>query len=148
MVHSTLDPFPLSPMTTFFSSLSAYGDWSLLALRIAVGAVFLVHGLPKLKNPGRVASGLGMSAGFGTLLGLAETLGGAAVLIGLWTQLGALALAVVMLGALYFKVVQWNLPFSATDKMGWEFDLALLASALVLMTLGSGTVALDPMFGW
>lgn len=124
-----------------------YVDWGLLVLRIALGAIFIVHGLPKLKNPAGIAGAIGAPAGMGLALGLAETLGGLSVLLGLLTQLGALAIMVVMLGALHFKINRWNSPFTAMDKTGWEFDLLILASAALLLFSGAGAFALDPWLG-
>ena len=70
---------------------------------------------------------------------------GLSVLFGLLTQLGALAIAVVMAGALHYKINKWRMPFTAMDKTGWEFDLVLLASALLLIATGAGTISLDWM---
>lgn len=139
--------FLLPPFPMLFSSLYFYGDFGLLALRLVLAAIFLVHGLPKLKNPAGIAQAIGASSGMGLAVGLAETLGGVSVGLGVFTQLGAAALAVVMLGALYFKINRWQMPFTAMDKMGWEFDLLLLASALLLVVSGAGSLSLDPALG-
>ncbi len=120
-----------------------YANWGVLALRIALGVIFVVHGLPKLKNPAGIASGIGMPSWFGVVIGLFETLGGLAVLFGLFTQFGALAIAIVMVGAIYHKIVKWHVPFTAMDKMGWEFDLILLGAALLLLCTGPGMIALE-----
>lgn len=119
----------------------------LLALRIALGAVFIYHGFPKLKNPRAMATAFGNpnAVWFPAVLGFFETLSGVAVLLGLFTQLAAAVLALVMLGALYHKIVKWNIPFMAHDKTGWEFDLALLAIALALFFLGAGQISLDAL---
>lgn len=130
-----------------FSSLSGFSDLSLLILRIAIGSVFIVHGPPKLKNPAGIAGSIGAPVWFGTLLGLGETVGGIGVLVGLLTSLSALVLAIVMLGALYFKIEKWHMPFTAMDKTGWELDLVLFASALVLLTMGPGAIALSAALG-
>ena len=119
--------------------------WSILFLRIALGAIFIVHGMPKLKNSATMAAGMGMTASMVWAVGLAETVGGISVLVGLLAHIGALAIAVVMGGALHYKINKWNVPFSAMDKMGWEFDLILLAAALAIATVGAGTLSLDWM---
>jgi len=82
-----------------------------------------------------------------TLVGLIETVGAIAVLIGLFTPLGALGLAVIMVGALHYKINKWHVPFTAMEKMGWEFDLILLAAALLLMTTGAGPLSVDASLG-
>ncbi len=129
----------------FFYSLM---PWTMLLLRIAIGSIFVVHGLPKLKNPGQMGAGIGMSSGMVTVIGLVETIGAVAVIIGLLTPLGALGLAVIMAGAIYYKTQKWHVPFTAMDKMGWEFDLILLAAALLLMTTGAGPLSVDAVLGW
>jgi putative oxidoreductase len=130
---------------SYLSILYPYGDWALLILRLALGVIFLVHGVPKFKNPAGVAGAIGMPAWFGTVIALFETLGGASVLLGLLTPLGALLIAVIMIGAIYNKSMKWNIPFSKQGIMGWEFDLILLAAAIVLMSLGAGVISVDAM---
>jgi putative oxidoreductase len=120
-----------------FPSLYAYSDLGLLALRIAIGLLFLAHGLPKLS---------GKMGGFMTLVGVVETVGALGVIVGFYTQIAALGLAVVMLGAIYRKIFDWHVPFSATDKMGWEVDLTLLAASILLMTNGPGAYSAEKMW--
>ncbi len=117
--------------------------WAMLALRIALAAVFFVHGPPKIQNSQQMAGGMGMSAGMVWLVGLLETLGAVSVLLGLFTQIGALALVVVMIGAIYCKIQKWHVPFSKTGTMGWEFDLVILTAAFVLATTGAGPLSVD-----
>lgn len=131
-----------------FPSLLAYDDYGFLALRIALGVIFIVHAIPKLKNPAGIAGAIGAPVWFGTLVGLGEVGGSLLVLLGLFTQVGALILAVVMVGATYLKIVRWNMPFTAMDKVGWEFDLMLFASALLLLLTGPGSLALEGMFSF
>ncbi len=117
--------------------LNGFGDLGLLVLRIALGIVFLMHGIPKLKMKGSWL-----------LLGIAETSGGLAIVFGFLTQLAALGLAIVMLGAIYMKISKWKVPFTAKDKLGWEYDWALLGIALALVFLGAGYFSLDAMFSF
>lgn len=125
-----------------FPQLSAYTDLGLLALRLAVAAIFLVHAMPKLKKPEGMAAGMGWPKGGVQLLGVAEALGGLSVLSGFYLQLGALLIAVIMLGATYLKIFKWKAPFAAMDKTGWELDLILLGAALALATVGGGAINL------
>ena len=127
--------------------IEGFADLGLLALRIALGAVFIYHGLPKLRNSGAMAKAMGFPAVAILLLGAVEALGGLASLAGFWTQIAGIGLAVVMLGALYHKLAKWKVPFSAHDKMGWEFDLVLLAGAIALVALGAGAYSADAMLG-
>jgi putative oxidoreductase len=114
--------------------LSDYSGWGTVALRIVVGIVFVVHGWPKVKNPSGIAKAVWGGITFiGLLQGLVEFLGGVAVILGLWVAPISLVFAVIMLGAIYFKVFKWKAPFMSTSGPGsWEFDLVLLAAALAL----------------
>jgi len=116
-------------------ALSGLKDWGLLALRLANAAVFWRHGTAKVKTA---------KGGF-RLLGLAETLGSLAMLSGVLTELAALGLALVMVGAIYMKVAKWKTPFTAQNTTGWELDLTLLAINIALLTLGPGKFSLVAM---
>lgn len=114
--------------------LFSYGDFGILALRIGIGVLFIAHGMKKLN---------GKSEPFMTFIGAAETLGGLALLAGFLTQYAALGIGIIMLGAMYKKIFEWQMPFSSSEKLGWEIDLMLLTACLALMTLGSGLFGVD-----
>jgi putative oxidoreductase len=128
----------------------------LLLLRVAVGGIMAAHGAQKLfgwwggpglkatagmcghlayRSPFRMACGLG----------LAEFGGGLALATGLLTPLGALAVTVVMLNAVY--LVHWPKGFFATNG-GYEFNLLIAASAVALAATGPGRYSLDAALGW
>ena len=125
-------------LTTFLQ----WNDWGYLLLRLVVAGIFIYHGLPKLKNSKAMGAGIGMPAGAVLLIGLVEALGGLAVALGFWIQLAAIGLAVVMIGAIYYKVSKWHVPFYSQSSTGWEYDLILLAVALFMLTHGAGNLAL------
>ncbi|HLC74978.1 MAG TPA: DoxX family protein [Candidatus Nanoarchaeia archaeon] len=128
-------------------SLNKYKGLSLLFVRLALGIVFLMHGVGKLFNIGPTPVGLaGFSgwleslgvpaAGFAALVvALIETIGGLLVLVGLWTRPAALGIAVVMLVA--FFMVHVSKGFSVGNG-GYEFVLVLFLSALALLFGGPG----------
>ncbi|MSR86090.1 DoxX family protein [Candidatus Woesearchaeota archaeon] len=124
--------------------LPVHMDLGLFLLRLGLGIIFLYHGWMKLKTPGMMAKGLGWQSWQVFLLGLVEVLGGLSVLIGVYAPYGALVFVLVMIGALYFKIVKWKTPFFAMDKMGWEFDLILLAASLAVFLGNVGVYALLP----
>ena len=107
----------------------------LLLIRLAVGGVFIAHGLQKVLN-------LDMTVGFFTTLGLPaflayvvtaiELLGGIAVLLGLWTEIAGILIALVMVGAIY--TVKGKAGFFG----GYELDLTLMLAALALAVSGPG----------
>lgn len=125
-------------LTTLFSQ----ADAGLLALRLAIGAVFLYHGAPKLMKSAMMSKGMGLPVWFVFALGLAETLGGLGVILGVYTPLAAMILGIVMFGAIWFKIVKWKVPFYANDKTGWEFDFVLLAANIAIALTGGGTISL------
>lgn len=129
----------------FFANLHILGNWGLLALRIGLAAVFLVHGKskfvmwkiqPSSKMPKKMLSAM-------KFLSVVEPLGALAVLFGFLTQFGALGLGIIMIGALVLKIWQWKTPFTVQDKLGWEFDLVLLAICVALFFFGGGSFAID-----
>lgn len=127
----------------FSKDLSPYKDFAHLALRLAVGAIFLYHGSQKWA----LWSGApeGMSSGMVTLfkvLSVVEPLGGLALILGVCTQLAASALAVVMIGAITMKLTGVMGP-QAMSFQRWELDLILLAANVALIIEGAGTWSVD-----
>ncbi|SRR3989344_7459658 len=119
-----------------FNGLENYG---LLILRLVLGVIFLYHGLPKLN---------GRMGGFMILIGALEALSAIAILAGIYTEIAGMALAVIMLGAIFKKTTQWSIPFSSKGTTGWEFDLILCGAALALAFLGAGSFSVDSMLGY
>jgi putative oxidoreductase len=129
----------------FFAHLHQLSDVALLALRIALGTIFIVHGSHK-RGLWKVQPSEQMPAGFlRTLrfLSIAEPAGGLGVLVGFLTQLAALGLALVMLGALRFLITKVHRKFTGEDVAGWEFEFLLLVVAIALAIMGGGRFALD-----
>lgn len=125
---------------------AAVGDTALLIGRIAVGVVFVAHGLPKAADLEGTAQGFA-SLGipfptFNALLGAAiEIGGGLALIIGLALPLAGLALAFMMANAYYFAHLG--------DPLvgGYEFLLVLGATSLALGFAG-GRYSLDSLLPW
>jgi putative oxidoreductase len=128
---------------TVLSSLHQFSDWGLLALRLGVGTVFLVHGNQKramwtMQPSAQLPAGL---LSLLRVLSIAEPLGGLATLVGLLTQAAAAGFILVMLGAIRLKVLQMHKGFGGEG--GWEFEFLLLVGAIALLFLGAGKFALD-----
>lgn len=127
------------------SSLHQLSDVALLLLRIALGSIFIVHGLGK-RRMWKAQPSEQMPVGLLRtlrLLSIAEPAGGLAVLFGFLTQLAALGLALVMLAALRLLSTQVRRPFTTPTGAGWEFEYLLLLVALSLVITGAGKYALD-----
>lgn len=113
-------------------------DVGLLLLRIAVGVTFIAHGWAKFQNlEGTVGffAGLGLVALFVYLVAAVELLGGLAVLLGLFTDVAGIALAVVMVGAIV--LVKLSKGFLG----GFEYEAVLLLAALGIAFAGPGKYA-------
>ncbi|MEK7189090.1 MAG: DoxX family protein [Patescibacteria group bacterium] len=106
-----------------------YSNQGMFLLRLVVAVIFVVHAVMKLKKANAMA-----------VLGIVELLGAAGLALGLYTQIAALALGIVMLGAIYMKVAKWGYKFTEMGKTGWEFDLILLAANVVILTTGGGSI--------
>ncbi|MCC6934369.1 MAG: DoxX family membrane protein [Candidatus Yanofskybacteria bacterium] len=119
--------------------LSAYTGLGSIVLSVVLGVVFVVHGWPKLRNPGGIASALGLPKVAGLLHGFVEFAGGIVLVLSPFIYLGqlfdwsAILLAVIMVGATYFKAVRWQIGFNGGNKMGWEFDVVILGGLLALL---------------
>ncbi|MDP3696517.1 MAG: DoxX family protein [Candidatus Taylorbacteria bacterium] len=105
---------------------------SLFLLRLAVGAIFIYHAIPKLREPKSMASAIGWNFNQVLGLGIMEFIGGLSLIGGVGMQFSSLVLAVIMMGAIYHKIKKWHVPFSAPSATGWEFDLLLLCANLTI----------------
>ena len=118
-------------------------DWGLLALRLGLGLIFLIHGVQK-RAMWKMQPSAGLNAGMLRvlrLLSVVEPLGGAAVLAGFLTQLASIGLGIIMVGAIRLKAIKMQKKF--TGDGGWELDYILLAAALALVLVGPGRLSLD-----
>jgi putative oxidoreductase len=77
------------------------------------------------------------------ILSIVEPAGGLGVLFGFLTQLAALGLVIVMLGAIQFLITTVHRKFTGENVAGWEFEFMLLIVALALFIMGGGKYALD-----
>lgn len=130
----------------FFYHLTTHKHWGLLILRLTVGVIFIVHGIQKwaLWNMQPSDQMPAMMLNLMKFLSIVEPLGGLALIFGFLTQLAALGLSLIMLGAIFwFKMKVMNIPFAANNTTGWEFDLILLASNIALILNGAGRISLD-----
>lgn len=120
--------------------------FGLLILRIALGAVFIVHGGQKLFLMGPTGTGemlvqMGVPAAtvIGPLLSVIEPLAGLGVLFGLLTRLAGVAIACDMLGA----ILTFHIHHGFFVPTGVEFVMMNCASGLALATLGAGPFSID-----
>ncbi len=121
--------------------LPGYESVGLLALRLAIGSIFLYHGTKKLGNWSNIP-------GLFKFIGLCETAGGLATIAGFLTQFASIGFSLIMLGAIYHKIYKWHIPFYSEQSTGWELDILILAAALVLIFSGAGHYSIDALAGF
>ena len=129
--------------TTPSSRLLSLG---LLVLRLALGAVFLVHGGQKLFQLGFAGTtqmlaqmNIPGASIVGPALAIIEPLAGLGVTVGLLTRLAGLAIAIDMLGA----ILTFHLPNGFLVPRGIEFVMMNCAAGLALALIGAGQFSVD-----
>lgn len=129
-------------MDVVFPQLLQFSDLALLCLRLMVALVFFASGLQHARDPvGRSAS-IGMSPGFTRMLGWAEMAAALGVALGVFTQVAALGLMAIMLGAIQKKLFVWHTGFWGDKTYGWHYDLLFVIANLVILTTGGGRLVL------
>ena len=116
---------------------------ALLALRLVLGLIFLVHGYPKLVHPTEAMHSFfiahGLPGYFLNVSAILECFGSVLLVVGLFTRPAALLLAIEMTVAIW-KVHSLNGILSVRD---YEFPLSLAAGCFILATIGAGLVSAD-----
>ena len=124
---------------SFLNRLQSIG---LLALRAALGLVFVYHGYPKLVHSNAAMQQFfiehNLPAYFVSLAGVLETFGGLLFFVGLFTRPAAMLLAVEM------AIAIWKVKgVHALVVRDYEFELILCAACFALATVGAGALSLD-----
>jgi putative oxidoreductase len=107
-----------------------------------VGAVFVTSGWTHIRHPKERARSIGMSPSFTAFLGVAEIAGGLGVTVGVLTQLAAIGLILIMLGAIYKKIFVWHTGFWGEKASGWHYDLMLVLMNVVIACTDGGKYVL------
>jgi uncharacterized membrane protein YphA (DoxX/SURF4 family) len=116
--------------------------------RIALGALFIVHGWPKIKDPKSTIAfvkGTGFPGGvaFAVLFTLLEFFGGIALILGFLNQIVAPLIALEMVATTIFAKTKLGKKL----VLGYELDIAYLVLALMLTFLGAGPWSVDRFLG-
>ena len=126
-------------------------SWAPFIIRLALGPIMFAHGAQKIFG---AWGGKGFSAWLASpapfdlqpawawmaAAAFSEFLGGALIMLGLFTRVGALFVAIVMAVAIFG--VHWPRGFFINSG-GFEFPLALLAMAVSLLFTGGGMASID-----
>src|SRR5689334_4388489 len=123
-------------------------DWALLIGRIIVGGVFMMHGSQKLfgafGGPG-LSGVVQMMGPLGYLVTIGEFFGGLGLIVGFLSRFSALALIVIMLGAIgmvHGKVGFFMNWMGNQGGEGFEYHLLAIAILLVILIAGPGRLAI------
>lgn len=122
-------------------------DAALFSIRLASALAFLFHGSAILfgafggVGPRVFSAFLHAPVVVGYLVGIAQLLGGIAILTGIFIRLGAACIIIVMLGAILLV----HLPHGFDiGKNGMEYALTQLLIAVALFLTGAGRWSLAP----
>jgi putative oxidoreductase len=132
----------------FYSdAINGRDSLGLLILRIVVGAAFMFHGWPKIQN---ATAWMGADAPVPPALqaaaAAAEFVGGAALILGLFTRLAALALAITMAVAAWMVHISQGHAFVAKPgDPSWELAAVYFACSLLFLLAGPGRFSLDAL---
>jgi putative oxidoreductase len=134
------------------STLDRGRPFAPLVLRVVLGGLFIWHGIDKFDT------GISMIEDMFTMWGvpvpgltapltaIVEIVAGAMLVLGLGTRIAAMALSVVMVGALVY--VKQDLGIISSEPMpGAELDLAMLAGLVAIIVMGPGPIAVDHQIG-
>ena len=136
--------------------LMSYASWSTLVVRVVLGVIFFAHGAQKvlgwfggygLKGTVGYLTSIGLALPVAYLVCFFELLGGIGLILGLLTRVAALAVIVVMIGAI--AKVHWQHGFFVNWSLtpgkghGYEANLAFLAMAVACLIAGGGALSLD-----
>ncbi len=138
--------------------LATVHSWTIAVVRITLGVIFFAHGSQKVLG-WFGGYGLEGTIGYLTSTGIPrpiayavcffEFLGGIGLLLGLLTRLAALAVIVVMVGAI--AKVHWqhglflNWELTPGRGHGFEANLAYIAMALACAIAGGGALSMDAL---
>jgi len=121
-----------------FPQLTRFTDLGLLLLRLMVASVFVTSGWSHVTKSEERSKSIEMSQGFTIFLGIVEIAGGLGVAFGVFTQLAAILLILVMLGAIQKKIFVWHTGFWGEKTYGWHYDLMFVVMNLVIAFTNGG----------
>jgi putative oxidoreductase len=132
-----------------FAWLDRFRPLGVLIARIILGVIILAHGWHKifprgsLYNFAQTVAHLGLPYWLGYVAAFTEFFGGALLILGLLVPIAALGVAIDMTVA----VLKVHLHHGLMGPMGFELPLSLFGLALLILTSGSGQLAIDSRLG-
>lgn len=142
---------------SIFAPLSRATDVLLLLVRVAIGILFIDHGLQKYTAQGGLAAFQGFLKSLGNVpapevtsrvVPLIEIAGGTLLILGLLTRVLAAVLAVEMvITGFLVKLHDLHAPIVSQTMAGVELDAVYLLVLLTLLVVGAGRLSADVLIG-
>lgn len=134
-------------MKSLIKALSNQAGLGLALIRIMMGIVLVYHGYLKITKLGWAVGffgkvGIPIPSVSGPFITLLETVGGLALIVGLFTRYLGILYAIQFVVAAY---LQWF--FFSKGYGGAELELMLLFAGVLLATNGGGAYSLDRKIG-
>ena len=126
-------------------------DVAKLLLRLTVGLLILLHGISKIQGgPGfilDVVEKAGLPDPFGYLVYVGEVLAPLLVIVGFWTRIAALVIAINMIVAIL--LVHTGQLLQLSPEGGWALELQglYLAVPIAIALLGAGRYSVGGVHG-
>lgn len=133
-----------------------HADWVVAFARITLGIIFFAHGAQKMLGwyggPGLAGSmrtfteHLRLPSTLAFLVIAGEFFGGIGLIVGLFSRIAALVIALTMVGAIVTVHYRFGLFlnwFGSQEGHGIEYHLLTVALALVVVVKGAGALSLD-----
>jgi len=121
-------------------------DYGAFLLRVSLGLIMIAHGaylkliVFGLPGTAQFFTSIGLPGPLAYLVVIAETFGGIALILGIYTRYVALALIPIALGATWVHL--GNGWVFSNEGGGWEFPFFLVATLVVQSLIGSGAYAI------
>jgi putative oxidoreductase len=126
-----------------------WAPYGALLLRVSMGVLFILHGFYlkyfvfTMAGAGKFFGSLGLPEWFAWVVMLYETIGGLALILGVYTRWVALFLGVHLLFAAYLGHAANGWLFSNKDG-GYEYPLFWAIACFALALVGDGAHAVKP----
>jgi putative oxidoreductase len=136
------DSFPILSNETTISAVA-------LLIRLVIGMAFFLHGAQKVfgwfGGPGldkwsQYLSTQGYSKTVSVFSAYVEMIAGFLLIIGVFTKISAISMIVFMLFAI--GIAHWDKGYFS-QKGGYEYQLLLIVSCIIVLLLGGGEYSVD-----
>lgn len=123
--------------------MAASAHWLAVPGRVLISAIFLMSGVGKLTHLSGMASMVHLSPAVLAVAGVVEILGGASLLLGAWTRLGALLLFLFLIPTTLMFHNFWAAAPAQQQEQLVNFlkNLAIMGGLLSLAAYGAGPLS-------